>query len=114
MPPFEIRCLPDGEGSCMHLRLKEPFDDNLRRLNTDMKQLYPQDEIVFRSYDDELRSLYRSTRIFRDSVIWASIAILAIILMGLIGYTNDEVCRRSKEIAIRKINGAGSVLFCFC
>ena len=26
--------------------------------------------------------------------------------MGLIGYTNDETQRRSKEIAIRKVNGA--------
>ena len=26
--------------------------------------------------------------------------------MGLIGYTNDELQRRSKEIAIRKVNGA--------
>ena len=27
-------------------------------------------------------------------------------LMGLLGYTADEVQRRSKEIAIRKVNGA--------
>ena len=27
-------------------------------------------------------------------------------LMGLIGYTTDEVRRRSKEIAIRKVNGS--------
>ena len=26
--------------------------------------------------------------------------------MGLVGYINDEIRRRSKEIAIRKINGA--------
>lgn len=26
--------------------------------------------------------------------------------MGLIGYINDEIQRRSKEIAIRKVNGA--------
>ena len=26
--------------------------------------------------------------------------------MGLIGYVNDETQRRSKEIAIRKVNGA--------
>ncbi len=38
----------------------------------------------------------------------ACLAILAITLMGVIGYTNDEVRRRSKEIAIRKINGGSS------
>ena len=36
-------------------------------------------------------------------------------LMGLIGYTADEVRRRSKEIAIRKVNGAGirSIIWLF-
>ena len=32
-----------------------------------------------------------------------------VMLMGLIGYTTDEVRRRSKEIAIRKVNGAESL-----
>lgn len=36
----------------------------------------------------------------------ASITILFVTLMGLIGYINDEMQRRSKEIAIRKVNGA--------
>ena len=36
----------------------------------------------------------------------ASIAILLITLMGLLGYITDEMHRRSKEIAIRKVNGA--------
>ena len=36
--------------------------------------------------------------------------------MGVIGYTNDEVRRRSKEIAIRKVNGAevGHILQMLC
>lgn len=107
MPPFEIRC-SDEEASCIHVRLKEPFADNLYRLNADMKQVYPQEEVVFRSYDDSLRRIFRSTRIFRDTTLLACIAVLAITLMGLVGYTNDEVRRRSKEIAIRKINGGGT------
>ena len=50
--------------------------------------------------------LFQSTRIFRDSVLIACLMIIVITLTGIIGYTNDEVRRRSKEIAIRKINGA--------
>lgn len=34
--------------------------------------------------------------------------------MGLIGYINDEMQRRSKEIAIRKVMGQRRLLFCFC
>ena len=35
--------------------------------------------------------------------------ILLIVIMGVIGYVNDETQRRSKEIAIRKVNGAEAV-----
>ena len=89
-----------------HIRLKEPFDENLIRLNEDMKNIYPQEEIEFWSVASELEEEFESERTFRDAVVIACIAILAITLMGIIGYTNEEVQRRSKEIAIRKVNGA--------
>ena len=89
-----------------HIRLKEPFDENLIRLNEDMKNIYPQEEIEFWSVASEIEEEFESERTFRDAVVIACIAILAITLMGIIGYTNEEVQRRSKEIAIRKVNGA--------
>ena len=90
----------------LHVRLKEPFEENFLRLNEEMKNLYPNNTPVFTSYEKELQSSFETIQMFRDSILIASIAILIITLMGLIGYTNDEVCRRSKEIAIRKVNGA--------
>ena len=89
-----------------HIRLKEPFDENLIRLNEDIKNIYPQEEIEFWSVASEIEEEFESERTFRDAVVIACIAILAITLMGIIGYTNEEVQRRSKEIAIRKVNGA--------
>lgn len=50
---------------------------------------------------------YDSVRRFRNAVMLAAVSIVLIALMGLLGYTHDEVRRRSKEIAIRKVNGAG-------
>ena len=35
----------------------------------------------------------------------AAVTMFFVMLMGLIGYTADEVRRRGKEIAIRKVNG---------
>ena len=43
---------------------------------------------------------------FRNATIMSTVVMVFIMLMGLIGYTTDEVRRRSKEIAIRKVNGA--------
>ena len=71
-----------------------------------MKALYPNEELAFVSSLKKMENLYHSRRTFRDSTILSTIAVIAIALMGLIGYSNDEVRRRSKEIAIRKINGA--------
>lgn len=105
MEPVEIRW-SSGRGNVMHVRLKEPFDDNLKRLNEEMKKLYPQDNVQFTSYAKQMERSFHSERVFQDSIILATIAILAITLMGLVGYINDEIRRRSKEIAIRKINGA--------
>ena len=45
---------------------------------------------------------------FRNSVLLTSVFIILIVLMGLIGYVNDETGRRAKEIALRKVNGASA------
>lgn len=76
------------------------------RLNEEMHRIYPQKSLVFRSVEQEMRSYAESVRVFRDVTLLVSLTILFIILMGLIGYVNDEIRLRSKEIAIRKVNGA--------
>ena len=50
--------------------------------------------------------MYEDIQRFRNSILSTAIIALIITLMGLLGYVNDELQRRSKEIAIRKINGA--------
>jgi len=49
---------------------------------------------------------YVDARRFRNAVMIGSAITLIIALIGLFGYTRDEINRRRKEIAIRKINGA--------
>lgn len=93
-------------GGTFNLRLKEPFDENLKTLNERVKEIFPTKDIVFTSLRERIDEQYDSVRRFRNLVTIASLAILLITLMGLLGYTNDEVLRRSKEIAIRKVNGA--------
>ena len=51
-------------------------------------------------------NLYRDSRQFLDAVLIGGIITLLISLIGLIGYTNDEINRRRKEIAVRRVNGA--------
>lgn len=93
-------------GYTVNVLLKEPFADNLRRLNEHVHTSHPNADIQFMSIRMILQDGYQDTARFRNTVLITSVGILLIVLIGLIGYVNDETQRRSKEIAIRKVNGA--------
>lgn len=97
-----------GRSNCIHLRLKEPFAESLERLNATVAADYPTERLVFHGMEKMIADRYADVRLFRDLALMASITILFIALMGLIGYVGNELQRRSKEIAVRKINGAES------
>ena len=104
--PFMLYYNSDKMGYCVQLRLKEPFAENLIRLNKDVAEAFPHKHVEFKSMEKEIMIQYNDIRILRNATIVATFVIFFITLMGLIGYTNDETNRRSKEIAIRKVNGA--------
>ena len=89
-----------------NVRLKAPLDDNLKRLNTFIKSAYPDLSLEFTTYQDIRREQNASVSTFRNTVWVTTACIILIVLMGLIGYVSDETQRRSKEIAVRKVNGA--------
>ncbi len=103
--PFLASCQTPFFGT-IHLRLKEPFADSFKRLGEEVRNAFPDKTIDFVDYEQELRRSYNSVRLFRNATLLAAVTMLFVMLMGLIGYVTDEVRRRSKEIAIRKVNGA--------
>lgn len=92
--------------ACITVRVKAPYKDNVKALNVAVKEAFPTSNIEFTYTPDRMTDKYQTTRRFRDMVLLVFASILLITLMGLLGYVNDEVQRRSKEIAIRKVNGA--------
>ena len=90
----------------IHVLLKEPFVRNLQQLNKDVADAFHNQTIDFIGYEKKITDSYNSVRVFRNATLMAAITMFFVMLMGLIGYTADEVRRRSKEIAIRKVNGA--------
>ena len=101
-----------GQHICVseHTDSLHPFStisaDNLDRARQQLKQLLPDRDVKVMPYSDLVVDQYRSTNGFRVGTLATGITALVIALMGLIGYTTDEVNRRRKEIAIRKVNGA--------
>ena len=88
------------------LRLKEPFGENLVKLNRDAAEAFPTKMVDFQSSHRQMEELYNPVRVFRNATMVAGVVMFFVMLMGLLGYTADEVQRRSKEIAVRKVNGA--------
>ncbi len=63
------------------------------------------DAEIFSLENEQLKS-YKDTNSFRHAMLAGNIIIILITLLGLLGYTSNEAGRRTKELAIRKINGA--------
>ena len=80
--------------------------DALKKTEETLARLVPDKELHVYSYPAEMEALYADTLNFRNAVLAGGLITLAILLIGLVGYTTDEVNRRRKEIAVRRINGA--------
>ncbi len=63
-------------------------------------------EISIFSYEEQMRAAYDDSKKMRNTMALGSVFSLLIALLGLIGFIKDESLRRSKEMAVRKINGA--------
>ncbi|MBQ8225455.1 MAG: ABC transporter permease [Bacteroides sp.] len=95
-------------GNMLHIRLKEPFVENLQRLNQEASEAFSTLDLKFIGMQQRMVSDYHTVHLFRNTSVMATVVVLFITLMGLVGYVSDETARRSKEIAIRKVNGAES------
>jgi len=71
-------------------------------------ELYPDRRLEIVSFKEEIRGLYSEDRKMRNTIMIGCIFSVLIALFGLIGYIRDESVRRSKEMAVRKINGAST------
>jgi len=89
------------------IRLVEaPTKDVLELLSAQLRRYTNNEESMFVSFKEEYNNYYHDARLFRDSVMVASFIMLVISLLGLFGFVEDEITRRTKEIAVRKVNGA--------
>lgn len=90
----------------MLLKLTDLTPEIMQQIREKVERMYPGKKVSLYSYASEYGYQYTQQRNFRNGILAGGIVVLIIALFGLVGYTSDEVQRRSKEIAIRKVNGA--------
>lgn len=97
------------------IKVDEITPSKIAEINAVFKQMHPKSNAEVVVYSEMLRDCYVEIRRFRDSVLVAGLVVLLITLIGLVGYSQDEISRRRSEVAIRKINGSslGELLIMF-
>ena len=80
--------------------------DALDKVRGALKEALPNKDINIVSYTEEMRAAYADSKKMRNTMALGAVFSLLIALLGLIGFIRDESLRRSKEMAVRKINGA--------
>ena len=94
-------------GNVISIKLHaNPTVENMKLVEKTIQGLLPDKDISINSYEASIINQYSASRLFRNAVMLGGLMTFLITLIGLIGYIADETTRRSKEIAVRKINGA--------
>lgn len=91
--------------SNLYICLNATSPETIAEVQNVINKTFPTRDITVYNFKTEFAGMYAGQRYFRDSVMIVGIFTVVIALIGLIGYTADEVSRRRKEIAIRKVNG---------
>ena len=91
----------------MSIRLTELTPENIKTLDSVIAENYHSEwEYQLTPYVDRVKERFVYRDSMRNNVLLVSLTTLIISLIGLIGYLGNEMARRRKEIAIRKVNGA--------
>ncbi len=100
--------LDDGKSYMPHIvfKVNKIDETTIAELTAVISEVLNGKEVQLRVYSDQMRSAYEDSRKTRNTVFIGSIFAVMIAVLGLIGFIRDESNRRSKEMAVRKINGA--------
>ncbi len=108
---------PGGDTSYnLYIRFAALTPEILHRAQEIIDRQVPGKDIYITPYKIQVDARIDSIKNFGTAVTLVSIAILVIALIGLVGYTTDEIQQRAKEIAVRKVTGtsASSIVAIFC
>lgn len=88
------------------VRFCELNAENIMKVQEVCNRHHPKEDLTVKAYANELAGEYVEILRTKNLITIGCVATLLIMLIGLIGYITDEVQRRSKELAIRKMLGA--------
>jgi putative ABC transport system permease protein len=107
MTPVALLYEPDREFNTISLRLMPgDISEQIAGLRKVWKNLLPEDPMEFAFYDTQFQAMYEKEDKLAKSITFFSIIALVLTCMGILGQIFMISLNRTKEIGVRKVNGA--------
>ena len=107
MTPVALLYEPDREFNTLSLRLMPGnIGQQIDELRKVWKNLLPEDPMEFAFYDTQFQAMYEKEDKLAKSITFFSIIALVLTCMGILGQIFMISLNRTKEIGVRKVNGA--------
>lgn len=91
----------------LSIRLHEITPEALKKVEAAIDGIYDGSyRYTLKPYSEEMELLFTDQRQMRNGMLLVCVVTLVIALSGLVGYVDNEMQRRRKEIALRKVVGA--------
>lgn len=88
------------------MRLNRITPENLNTIKEIMKRVVTGQHPELVNYADDMALQYAEILMIKDVVSLLAWLVILITLIGLVGFVADDISRRVREIALRKVNGA--------
>ncbi|MDE6271046.1 MAG: FtsX-like permease family protein, partial [Muribaculaceae bacterium] len=100
----------------LYVRFDRLTPEALSGVQKIINEVAPTAEVYITPYEETVKAYLEPVKRFGTSVMIVGLVIFVIALIGLTGFVTDEVQRRAKEIAIRKVTGysAASIIGLLC
>jgi putative ABC transport system permease protein len=96
--------------SVLSIRLNnKDIIETIHQIKSRIEALVPNQIVQIKFYDQQLRENYEFDRAVQKTISFFSLLAAIITLAGLIGFTMQNIESRTKELAIRKVNGASQM-----
>jgi putative ABC transport system permease protein len=102
-----LRGIKKGMEMLCLIRLRRMDSGTISSIRELLKNYKSYDGYHIGVLDDTVTDNLQDISRYRNLFYLVCIIVVLLTLMGLLGYINDEIRGRSREIAIRKVNGAG-------
>lgn len=112
--PLAIFSMDPAKGSDLYgrgnlvLKLASSDRKTIQGFDDKLKDFTREKDSYFRFYADAIALNYRDVQLLRNSISIAALVLFLITVIGIFGYVTDEIFNRTKEIGIRRVNGASA------